>query len=216
MSRISSRSFKVNANQEQMVELTNSSDIAVKVNEIASDLVSDGNKIPIDISGTASNTNDIHVNLKNINSDLVSDGNKIPIDLSGTASNTNAIVIDLDKVNGSAITGSSVPVTFSSSVAGSEGNLENNQSVALNDTSTVYNNSAGNSKHTIWIKGTSFTDNVTVEVSEDNSNFYPISASVFPNSGKAYLTLDGDVFKYIRLKWGGTATAVTATIVGLP
>jgi len=216
MSRISSRSFKVNANQEQMVELTNTVDIPVKVSEIASDLVSDGNKIPVDISATASNTNDIHINLKNINSDLVSDGNKIPIDLGSSATNTNAFLIDLESVNGVSITGSAVPVTFSSSVAGSEGNLENNQSVGLGDTSTVYNNSVGNSKHTIWVKGTSFADNVTVEVSEDNSEFYPISASLFPNNGKAYLTLDGDVFKYLRLKWGGTATAVTATIVGLP
>ena len=95
-------------------------------------------------------------------------------------------------------------------VSGTEGNMESNQSVALNDTSTVIDVRQA-TNITIFGDGTSLSDNITIEVSADNSNFYPMVQSIFPSNNKFFERIENAAFGYIRLKWGGSATAVYAT-----
>ena len=106
---------------------------------------------------------------------------------------------------------SAVPVSSTNaSAGGTNGNMENNQSVSSGDTSTVIDVSTA-SDICIFGSGTSLTDPITVEVSQDNTNFFPINSEIFLNSGAGFLQLSGIAFNHIRLKFNGTATAVTFT-----
>jgi len=106
---------------------------------------------------------------------------------------------------------SAVSVSSTNAAAsGSHGNMEDNQSVASGDTSTVIDVSTA-SDICIFGSGTSLTDPIEVEVSEDNTNFFPINSQIYPNSGNGFLQLSGIAFNRIRLKFTGSATAVTFT-----
>ncbi len=106
---------------------------------------------------------------------------------------------------------SAVPVSSTTaSASGSHGNMESNQSVASGDTSTVIDVSAA-ANICIFGSGTSLTDPITVEVSADASNFFPLNSQIFPNSGSGFLQLSNVAFNRIRLKFTGSATAVTFT-----
>ena len=127
-----------------------------------------------------------------------------------------------DFVKGQALMAASFPVVIASdqsaiavsstnaAASGSQGNMENNQSVALNDTSTVIDVSTANNI-CIFGSGTGLADTITVEISQDNSNFYPIESQIYPNNNNAFLQLSNIAFNRIRLKFGGSATAVTMT-----
>lgn len=104
-----------------------------------------------------------------------------------------------------------VPTDSRHDVQGSQGNLSNAQSVVLNDTSSAVNVEEG-ANYTIFGSSTDTVNNVDIEVSVDNSNYYPSGISIFPDgSGNLFSVLQNTPVKYIRLKYNGTAT-VTAQV----
>ena len=144
------------------------------------------------------------------------------------ASNQSAISVnpsegdvDLVKVGGSAIAigqgamAASLPVVLASnqsavpvsrSVAGSQGNLSNGQSVIATNTSTAVDVSAGSS-YTIFGSSTDVANEVEIQVSVDNSNYYASGMSIFPDaSGNLFSAIQNTPIKYLRLKYTGTAT----------
>ncbi|MAZ73354.1 MAG: hypothetical protein CMC70_09420 [Flavobacteriaceae bacterium] len=144
------------------------------------------------------------------------------------ASNQSAISVapsegdvDLVKIGGSAIAigqgamAASLPVVLASnqsavpvsrSVAGSQGNLSNGQSVIATNTSTAVDVSAGSS-YTIFGSSTDVANEVEIQVSVDNSNYYASGMSIFPDaSGNLFSAIQNTPIKYLRLKYTGTAT----------
>jgi len=129
--------------------------------------------------------------------------------------------VDLVKVGGSAIAigqgamAASLPVVLASnqsavpvsrSVAGSQGNLSNGQSVIATNTSTAVDVSAGSS-YTIFGSSTDVANEVEIQVSVDNSNYYASGMSIFPDaSGNLFTAIQNTPIKYLRLKYTGTAT----------
>lgn len=134
--------------------------------------------------------------------------------------------VDLVKVGGTAIAigqaamGACLPVVIASnqsavpvsqSVAGSQGNLSNAQSVVASDFSTAVDVSAGSS-YTIFGSSTDTANNVDIQVSVNNSNWYPSGMSIYPDgSGNLFTALMNTPVKYLRLKYNGSAT-VTAQV----
>ena len=134
--------------------------------------------------------------------------------------------VDLVKVGGTAIAigqaamGACLPVVIASnqsavpvsqSVAGSQGNLSNAQSVVASDVSTAVDVSSGSS-YTIFGSSSDTSNNVDIEVSIDNSNWYPSGMGLYPDgSGNLFTALQNTPIKYLRLKYNGTAT-VTAQV----
>tara|TARA_R110001592_G_scaffold8538_7_gene46621 strand:- start:360 stop:1106 length:747 start_codon:yes stop_codon:yes gene_type:complete len=134
--------------------------------------------------------------------------------------------VDLVKVGGTAIAigqaamGACLPVVIASnqssipvsqSVTGSQGNLSNAQSVVASDVSTAVDVSSGSS-YTIFGSSSDTSNNVDIEVSVDNSNWYPSGMSLYPDgSGNLFTALQNTPIKYLRLKYNGTAT-VTAQV----
>lgn len=138
------------------------------------------------------------------------------------------VVVDLDKLNGTDLSigqqlkAASIPVVLASdqgalsvsfsatSNSGSRGNLESNQSVALNDTSSEIDTSTARNV-VIFGSGSSLTDPITVEVSADGTNWVAVDGQIYPNSSQFYARFSGVAWNNVRLKWGGTATGVYAT-----
>tara|TARA_R110001599_G_scaffold5563_4_gene27887 strand:- start:486 stop:1232 length:747 start_codon:yes stop_codon:yes gene_type:complete len=134
--------------------------------------------------------------------------------------------VDLVKVGGTAIAigqaamGACLPVVIASnqssipvsqSVTGSQGNLSNAQSVVASDVSTAVDVSSGSS-YTIFGSSSDTSNNVDIEVSIDNSNWYPSGMGLYPDgSGNLFTALQNTPIKYLRLKYNGTAT-VTAQV----
>ncbi len=104
-----------------------------------------------------------------------------------------------------------VPVDSRHDVQGSQGNLSNAQSVVLNDTSSAVNVEEG-ANYTIFGSSSDTVNNVDIEVSIDNSNWYPSGMALYPDgSGNLFTALQNTPIKYLRLKYNGTAT-VTAQV----
>ena len=134
--------------------------------------------------------------------------------------------VDLVKVGGTAIAigqaamGACLPVVIASnqssipvsqSVTGSQGNLSNAQSVVASDVSTAVDVSSGSS-YTIFGSSSDTSNNVDIEVSIDNSNWYPSGMGLYPDgSGNLFTALQNTPIKYLRLKYNGSAT-VTAQV----
>ena len=103
-----------------------------------------------------------------------------------------------------------VPVELSAGVSGSQGNLNNSSGVVSGNNSTAVNVNAA--VHNIFGNTTDTANDINIQVSEDNSNYYDVDFSIFPQmSGNFQSTLEAPA-KYIRLKYNGTAT-VTATVL---
>jgi hypothetical protein len=99
-----------------------------------------------------------------------------------------------------------VPTDSRHDVQGSQGNLSNAQSVVLNDTSSAVNVEEG-ANYTIFGSSTDTVNNVDIEVSVDNSNWYPSGMGIYPDgSGNLFSAIQNTPVKYIRLKYNGTAT----------
>jgi hypothetical protein len=104
-----------------------------------------------------------------------------------------------------------VPTNSRHDVAGAQGNLSNAQSVISGNTSTAVNVEEGAS-YTIFGNSTDVVNSVDIEVSVDNSNYYPTGLSIFPDgSGNLFTAIQNTPVKYLRLKYNGTAT-VTAQV----
>ena len=155
MSRISSASFKVNSNLEQLVSVTNTlldvsdSSAQSSLNNIdTSTANSDSSLQNIDTS-----TSGCDISLQNIDST----NSSIESNTASTASGISSVAANTANIpsQGQALKAASLPVviasdqgalsvTFSSSNSGSEGNLDNAQSKISGDFSTEVDVSAGN------------------------------------------------------------------------
>lgn len=248
MSRISSHSFKVNANQEQIVDVgTFTANVTVeqpdhdKLNTNANvqqgDIdVGSGNKLyvqsntasdflvdanvqqgDLDVSGsnklhTQSTLADdflVNANVQQGDSD-VSISNKLHAQSTSADDflvNANLQVGDSDVSNTNR-----VPVNATHDVQGSQGNMNSSSAVISGDFSTAIDVAESKSQ-AIYGNTTDTINSIDIQVSADNTNYYPINFQIYPDSssGDFYQKLDNNAVKYIRLKYNGTAT-VTATL----
>ena len=143
-------------------------------------------------------------------------GTDLPCDMAkvgGTALSFGqaAMAVSIPVVLANNQTALSVSMT-NAATAGTRGNLENNQAVASADTSTEVDVSTARNC-VIFGEGASLTDNITVEVSEDGTNWNKIDAEIYPIGAAFYSKHTGIAWKEVRLKWGGTATGVWATVL---
>ena len=121
-------------------------------------------------------------------------------------SNANLQIADADVSSSNR-----VPTDSRHEVQGSQGNLSNAQSVVASDTSSAVNVEEGKC-YTIFGSSSDTVNNVDIEVSVDNSNWYPSGMSLYPDgSGNLFTALQNTPVKYLRLKYNGTAT-VTAQV----
>jgi len=228
MSRISSRSFAVNSNQQQIVELGSIGEVEIDVVQsdrtqlncnasiqLAGVDIDDTNQVPV-INTNASDM-ETNSNLR-VNAADVDDTNRVP-----TQSNLQIGGVDVDdtdrvpckstlQIGGVDVSGSNkVPVTLTGGVSGSEANLASASSVISGDTSTAVN--VNSDKHNIFGNSTDSTNAINVQISANNSDWYSMGIDIFPDSGDGDFQLSLDMpIQYIRLKFGGTAT-VTATVI---
>jgi len=229
MSRISSRSFAVNSNQQQIVELGSiGEEIEIDVVQddrtllncqasiqLAGSDIDDTNQVPVK-NGTASDL-ECNANLKVDNAD-VDDTNRVPCQ-----SNLQINGVDVDdtdrvpckstlQIGGVDVSGSNkVPVTLTGGVSGSEANLASASSVISGDTSTAVN--VNSDRHNIFGNTSNTSDSINIQMSADNTNWYTVGYGMYPDSstGDFQQTLETPI-QYIRLKFTGTAT-VTATVI---
>ncbi len=229
MSRISSRSFAVNSNQQQIVELGSiGEEVEIDVVQddrtllncqasiqLAGSDIDDTNQVPVK-NGTASDL-ECNANIKVDGSD-VDDTNRVPCQSNLQINGVD--VGDSDRVpckstlqiGGVDVSGSNkVPVTLTGGVSGSEANLASSSSVISGDTSTAVN--VDSDKHNIFGNSTDSTNAINVQISANNSDWYSMGIDIFPDSGDGDFQLSLDMpIQYLRLKFGGTAT-VTATVI---
>lgn len=250
MSRISSRSFAVNSDQQQQIEISSislSGGDSMVVSQLTHDnLNCNANMQQGDSDITSSNK--LHVqstsadefkadaNMQQANSDI-SVSNKLHVQstaadaflvnanvqqLDSDISSSNKLHVQSDaranfavnatmQVGGTDVSNSNkVPVELSAGVSGTQGNLSNSASVSNGSNSTAVNVNAA--VHNIFGNTTDTANDINIQVSEDNTNYYDVDFSIFPqSSGNFQSTLEAPA-KYIRLKYNGTAT-VTATVL---
>lgn len=250
MSRISSRSFAVNSNQQQQIELSgivlpigqsmkvsqdDANDLKCDANmqqgdadisssnklyvqsNTAGDFKADANMQQGDVDvgvsnklhcqSTAADAFLVNANVQQLDAD-VSSSNKLHVQSDARANfATNATL----QIAGSDVSNSNkVPVELSAGVSGSQANLNSSSSVSNGSNSTAVNVNAA--VHNIFGNTTDTANDINIQVSEDNSNYYDVDFSIFPQmSGNFQSTLEAPA-KYIRLKYNGTAT-VTATVL---
>lgn len=107
---------------------------------------------------------------------------------------------------------SSVPVTFSSGThGGSQANLFSASSVVAGDTSSVITTTSS-SKVNIFGNTTDTANSIEVEMSADNTNWYPVGFGIFPDGSGNFAEFLNRPSNYWRIKVGGTAT-ITATLL---
>ena len=230
MSRISANSFLVDAEQRIQMSLSNiSPDIAgLTVAQSNADLLKcDANAQQGNADVSTSNPLFVQFNTGGEEVDIVKVNNtSISLAQKAIAVNPSEGDVDLVKVGGTAIAigqaamGACLPVVIASnqssipvsqSVTGSQGNLSNAQSVVASDVSTAVDVSSGSS-YTIFGSSSDTSNNVDIEVSIDNSNWYPSGMGLYPDgSGNLFTALQNTPIKYLRLKYNGTAT-VTAQV----
>ena len=228
MSRISSRSFAVNASQQQIVEVGSIGEVEIDVVQsdrtllncqaslqLAGSDIDDTN--PLYVINTDAANMETNSNLR-INAADVDDTNRVPCQ-----SNLQVLGVDVDdtdrlpvkstlQIGGVDVSGSNkVPVTLTGGVSGSEANIASASSVISGDTSTSVN--VDSDKHNIFGNSTDSTNPINVQISANDSDWYQMGIDIFPDSGDGDFQLSLDMpIQYIRLKFGGTAT-VTATVI---
>tara|TARA_R110002096_G_scaffold71409_1_gene170658 strand:+ start:3249 stop:3935 length:687 start_codon:yes stop_codon:yes gene_type:complete len=225
MSRISSNSFLVDAEQRIQMSLSNiSPDISgLTVAQSNPDLLNcNANVQQGDADVSTSNPLFVQFNTGGEEIDLVKVGNSaIALGQTVMASALPVVIAsDQSRVNcdsnlqvGDADVSSSnrVPTDSRHEVQGSQANLSNAQSVVASDVSTSVNVEEGKC-YTIFGLSSDSVNYVDIEISVDNSNWYPTGMGIYPDgTGNLFTTLQNTPVKYIRLKYNGTAT-VTASV----
>jgi hypothetical protein len=253
MSRVSSRSFAVNSDLQQQVELksvvlgigqsmpvsqathdnlncnanvqqgdadvSSSNKLYVQSNT-AGDFKADANiqqgdadvgvSNKLHCQSTAADAFLVNANVQQLDAD-VSSSNKLHVQSDARANFATNANLQISGVDVSA--SNKVPVSLTGGgVSGSQGNLNSSSSVTSGSTSTAVNVNAG--VHTIVGNTTDTSNDIEIQISEDNTNYYPMNYSIFPpSSGNFQATVDSPT-KYLRLKYNGTAT-VTATVMSV-
>ena len=225
MSRISSNSFLVDAEQRIQMSLSNiSPDISgLTVAQSNPDLLNcNANVQQGDADVSTSNPLFVQFNTGGEEIDLVKVGNSaIALGQTVMASALPVVIAsDQSRVNcdsnlqvGDADVSSSnrVPTDSRHEVQGSQANLSNAQSVVASDVSSSVNVEEGKC-YTIFGLSSDSVNYVDIEISVDNSNWYPTGMGIYPDgTGNLFTTLQNTPVKYIRLKYNGTAT-VTASV----
>jgi len=228
MSRISSRSFAVNASQQQIVEVGSIGE-EVEIDVVQSDRdmlkcdaslqlagadVDDTNQVPV--KNTNASDMETNANLR-VDGNDVDDTNRVPCQ-----SNLQINGVDVDdtdrvpckstlQIGGVDVSGSNkVPVTLTGGVSGSQANLNNATVVVVGDTSTAVN--VNSDRHNIFGNTSNTSDQIDIQMSADNTNWYTVGYGIYPDSsGDFQQTLETPI-QYIRLKYNGGAT-VTATVI---
>lgn len=253
MSRISSRSFAVNSDQQQQIEIkavslsggqsmtvsqathdnlncnsnvqqgdadiSSSNKLYVQSNT-AGDFKADANLQQGDVDVGASNKLHcqstaadaflVNANVQQLDAD-VSSSNKLHVQSDARANFATNANLQISGVDVSA--SNKVPVSLTGGgVSGSQGNLNSGSSVSNGSVSTAVNVNAG--VHTIMGNTTDVANDIEIEISEDNSNYYPMDFSIFPPASGNFQTTVDSPTKYLRLKYKGTAT-VTATVMSV-
>jgi hypothetical protein len=229
MSRISSRSFAVNASQQQIVEVGSIGE-EVEIDVVQSDRTLLNCQASLQLAGSdISDTNPLYVintdsanmetnsNLR-INAADVDDTNRVPCQSNLQIGGVD--VGDADRVpckstlqiGGVDVSGSNkVPVTLTGGVSGSEANLASALSVISGDTSSAVN--VNSDKHNIFGNSTDSTNAINVQISANNTDWYSMGIDIFPDSGDGDFQLSLDMpIQYIRLKFTGTATVIATVI----
>ncbi len=123
---------------------------------------------------------------------------------SDTSANSVSVVVASDQ--------SSIPVTFSSGThGGSQANLFSASSVVSGDTSSVITTTSS-IKINIFGNTTDTTNQIEVEMSADNTNWYPVGFGIFPDGSGNFAEFFDRPSNYWRIKVNGTAT-ITATLL---
>lgn len=230
MSRISSSSFKVNSDLEQLVSVTNTTAIPVSDSTAQGSLSTiagavSGSEMQVDIvssSGTLSvsdstaqgslstlagavSSNEVQCNITNL-SLAVSDSSA-----QGSLS-TIAGAVSSSEMQCN-ITNTSVPVSFSANNnSGSAGNLNNSSSVVSGDFSSEVDVRTAKNITIIGLTSDTSQNNIEVHVSASSgSGFVKWSYDIYPDSsGNFSQQLQNIAVNYIKLKYNASAT-VTAT-----
>lgn len=253
MSKISSRSFAVNADQQQKIELSSvvlgigqtmpvsqathdnlncnsnvqqgdadvsSSNKLYVQSNTAGDFKADANMQQGDADvgvsnklhcqSTAADAFLVNANMQQSDAD-VSSSNKLHVQSDARGNFATNASLQIGGVDVSA--SNKVPVSLTGGgVSGTQANLNNASSVVSGDTSTAVNVNA--SVHNIMGSTTNTADDIEIQVSEDNTNYYPVDFTIFPPmSGNFQQTVECPA-KYLRLKYNGSGT-VTATVLSV-
>tara|TARA_R110002020_G_scaffold243907_3_gene457489 strand:+ start:1720 stop:2367 length:648 start_codon:yes stop_codon:yes gene_type:complete len=213
MSRISSSSFKVNSNLEQLVNITNTS-LAV------SDSTSQGSLSTIAGAVSGSQMAVSSLELSTI-AGAVS-GSEMAVSsldlttIAGAVSGSEMAVSNSDLTAlGGTVSGGRVLVTTggSSNNGGSQANLNNASSVSSGTFSSEIDVRASNNL-TIFGSTNDVSNQIEIHVSANSgSDYVKYQFGMFPDSsGNFSTTLSNVAINYIKLKYTGTAT-VTATLL---
>jgi hypothetical protein len=208
MSRISSSSFKVNSNLEQICEIANASLPINDTNIIAELQNIDGTMQNVEsaCNNTDSSVQTLDATCQSIDSSVQS----VDSTLQGTLNVSDvAAQADLTLLAGT-VSGGRLLVTTGATAAnsGSHGNMDLASVVIVGDNSTaiavtaatnisLFGNHTGNSE-------------IEVYVSADDIDYYQLDYGVYPNSsGDFFQKINGVAVNYIRLTYtgGGTVTA---------
>ena len=209
MSRISSSSFKVNSNLEQICEIANTSLPINDTNIVAELQTIDGTMQNVESACT--NTDSSVQTLDSTCQGIDSSVQSVNSTLGGTLSVSDSVAQgDLALVAGT-VSGGRLLVTTggSPSNSGSQGNMDLARVVVASDSGTVI---AVSSASNITIFGNhSGASEIEMYVSADDITFYQLDYSIYPNSsGDFYQKLDGVAINHIKLTYTGAGT-VTST-----
>jgi hypothetical protein len=208
MSRISSQSFKVNSDLEQLVSITNTS-------------------LPVSVAGTLAVSDSIaQADLSSINTALggtlqVSDSvaqtdlQAINTALGGTLQVSDSVAqADLSTLS-STVSGGRVLVTTGGSAAnsGSNGNLDSASVKAAGDFSSEIDTTSSQNLSIFGIS-TNTTDAIEVHVSANTgADFVKWGYEIYPDSsGNFSQNFSNVAFNYVKIKYVGSGT-VTATLL---
>ena len=209
MSRISSSSFKVNSNLEQICEIANTSLPINDTNIVAELQTIDGTMQNVESACT--NTDSSVQTLDSTCQSIDSSVQSVDSTLQGTLNVSDSVAqADLALVAGT-VSGGRLLVTTggSPSNSGSQGNMDLARVVVASDSGTVI---AVSSATNITIFGNhSGASEIEMYVSADDITFYQLDYSIYPNaSGDFYQKLDGVAINHIKLTYTGAGT-VTST-----
>ena len=209
MSRISSSSFKVNANLEQICEIANTSLPINDTNIVAELQTIDGTMQNVESACT--NTDSSVQTLDSTCQSIDSSVQAVDSTLQGTLNVSDSVAQgDLALVAGTG-SGGRLLVTTGGSAAnsGTQGNMDLARVVVASDSGTVI---AVSSASNITIFGNhSGASEIEMYVSADDITFYQLDYSIYPNSsGDFYQKLDGVAINHIKLTYTGAGT-VTST-----
>ena len=186
MSRISSQSFKVNSDLEQLVSITNTT-------------------VPISVAGTLNVSDSI----------AQSDLQAINTALGSTLQVSDSVAqADLSTLS-STVSGGRVLVTTGGSAAnsGSNGNLDSASVKAAGDFSSEIDTTSSQNL-SIFGVSTNTTDSIEIHVSANSgSDYVKWGYEIYPDSsGNFSQNFSNVAFNYIKLKYVGAGT-VTATLL---